>query len=54
MTISFIQHLATFIMWIVLALIFSHVVPSLNRLTTSLLAGVSIVSVVIGFAAQST
>ena len=54
MTISFIQHLATFVMWIVLALIFSHVVPSLNKLTTSLLAGVSIVSVVIGFAAQST
>ncbi|MWV26379.1 mechanosensitive ion channel [Erythrobacter sp. GH3-10] len=54
MTISFIQHLGTFIMWIVLALIFSHVVPSLNKLTTSLLAGVSIVSVVIGFAAQST
>jgi len=54
MTISFVQHLGTFIMWIVLALIFSHVVPSLNKLTTSLLAGVSIVSVVIGFAAQST
>ena len=54
MTISFIQHLATFIMWIVLALLFSHLVPSLNKLTTSLLAGVSIVSVVIGFAAQST
>lgn len=54
MTVSFIQHLSTFIMWIVLALIFSHVVPSLNKLTTSLLAGVSIVSVVIGFAAQST
>ena len=54
MTISFIQHLSTFIMWIVLALLFSHVVPSLNKLTTSLLAGVSIVSVVIGFAAQST
>lgn len=54
MTIGFIQHLATFIMWIVLALLFCHVVPSLNKLTTSLLAGVSIVSVVIGFAAQST
>ena len=54
MTISFIQHLATFVMWIILALLFSHVVPSLNKLTTSLLAGVSIVSVVIGFAAQST
>ena len=54
MTISFIQHLATFVMWIVLALLFSHVVPALNKLTTSLLAGVSIVSVVIGFAAQST
>ncbi|MBY8332435.1 mechanosensitive ion channel family protein [Qipengyuania pacifica] len=54
MTVSFIQHLGTFIMWIVLALIFSHVVPSLNKVTTSLLAGVSIVSVVVGFAAQST
>ena len=54
MTISFLQHLATFIMWIVLVLLFSHVVPALNKLTTSLLAGVSIVSVVIGFAAQST
>lgn len=54
MTIGFIQHLSTFIMWIVIALLFCHVVPSLNRLTTSLLAGVSIVSVVIGFAAQST
>jgi len=54
MTISFLQHLGTFVMWIMLALIFSHVVPSLNKLTTSLLAGVSIVSVVIGFAAQST
>ncbi len=54
MTISFLQHLGTFFMWIVLALIFSHIVPSLNKLTTSLLAGVSIVSVVVGFAAQST
>ena len=54
MTIGFIQHLATFIMWVVLALLFSHVVPALNKLTTSLLAGVSIMSVVIGFAAQST
>lgn len=54
MTIGFIQHLATFIMWVVLALLFCHAVPSLNKLTTSLLAGVSIVSIVIGFAAQST
>ena len=54
MTLSFISNLATFVMWIVLALLFCHTVPSLNKLTTSLLAGVSIVSVVIGFAAQST
>ncbi|MEL7680304.1 mechanosensitive ion channel family protein [Citromicrobium bathyomarinum] len=54
MTLSFISNLATFVMWIVLALIFCHAVPALNKLTTSLLAGVSIVSVVIGFAAQST
>lgn len=54
MTISFIQHLATFIMWVFLALLFTHIIPSLNKVTTSLLAGVSIVSVVIGFAAQST
>jgi small conductance mechanosensitive channel len=54
MTLSFISNLATFVMWIVLALVFCHAVPALNTLTTSLLAGVSIVSVVIGFAAQST
>ncbi|WP_223805314.1 mechanosensitive ion channel family protein [Tsuneonella flava] len=54
MTVGFIQHLTTFIMWVILALLFCHAVPSLNKLTTSLLAGVSIVSVVIGFAAQST
>ncbi|MEL7719532.1 mechanosensitive ion channel family protein [Citromicrobium bathyomarinum] len=54
MTLSFISNLAAFIMWVVLALIFCHAVPALNKLTTSLLAGVSIVSVVIGFAAQST
>ncbi|WP_239987522.1 mechanosensitive ion channel family protein [Sphingosinithalassobacter portus] len=54
MTLSFISNLSTFIMWIVLALLFCHAVPALNKLTTSLLAGVSIVSVVIGFAAQST
>jgi len=54
MTLSFISNLATFVMWIVLALVFCHAVPALNKLTTSLLAGVSIVSVVIGFAAQST
>ncbi|NCP18210.1 MAG: mechanosensitive ion channel family protein [Erythrobacter sp.] len=54
MTLSFISNLATFIMWVILALLFCHTVPALNKLTTSLLAGVSIVSVVIGFAAQST
>ncbi|MEQ9451605.1 MAG: mechanosensitive ion channel family protein [Pseudomonadales bacterium] len=40
--------------WLVAMMFYAHLVPSLDRLGTALLAGVSIVSIVIGMAAQST
>lgn len=53
-TLSFLSHLAVLAIWIVLATFYAHLVPALNRLGTALLAGVSLVSVILGFAAQTT
>ncbi|MCW6528668.1 mechanosensitive ion channel family protein [Sphingomonas sp. MMSM20] len=53
-TLSFLSHLAVLVMWVILIVAYTRVVPALNRFGTALLAGVSLVSVVIGFAAQTT
>ncbi len=53
-TISFARHLAVLAVWLILATFYAHLVPALNRLGTALLAGVSLVSIVVGFAAQTT
>lgn len=53
-TLSFLSHLAVLLIWIVMATFYAHLVPALHRLGTALLAGVSLISVVIGFAAQTT
>lgn len=53
-TLSFLSHLAILILWIVLATLYAHLVPALNRLGTALLAGVGLMSVIVGFAAQTT
>lgn len=53
-TLSFVSHLAVLMVWLVMATFYAHLVPALHRLGTALLAGVSLVSVVIGFAAQTT
>jgi small conductance mechanosensitive channel len=53
-TLSFLGHLATLVIWIVLLTLYAHIVPALNRLGTALLAGVSVMSVILGFAAQTT
>jgi small-conductance mechanosensitive channel len=53
-TLSFLSHLAVLAIWILLATFYAHLVPALNRLGTALLAGVSLVSVILGFAAQTT
>lgn len=53
-TLSFLSRLLTLALWLVLATLYAHLVPALNRLSTALLAGVSLMSVIIGFAAQTT
>ncbi|MBS0481041.1 MAG: mechanosensitive ion channel [Proteobacteria bacterium] len=53
-TLQFVSHLAVLMLWLVLVTFYAHLVPALNRLSTALLAGVSLVSVIIGFAAQQT
>ena len=53
-TLSFLSHLAILIIWLLLLTCYAHVVPPLNRLGTALLTGVSLMSVIAGFAAQAT
>jgi small conductance mechanosensitive channel len=53
-TLTFLGHLATLVLWVLLLTIYAHLVPALNRLGTALLAGVSLMSVILGFAAQTT
>lgn len=53
-TISFLSHLAILILWLLIGALYAHLVPALSRLGTTLLAGVGLMSVIIGFAAQTT
>ncbi len=53
-TIEFLTRLGVLIMWIVLVGLYAHLVPPLNKVGTALLAGASLVSVIVGFAAQTT
>lgn len=53
-TLSFLSQLSILAIWLVLLTVYAHLVPVLHRLGTALLAGVSLVSVVVGFAAQTT
>ena len=53
-TISFLQQMATALIWIVLLILYAHLIPVLRSMGTALLAGASVASVVIALAAQST
>ncbi|MFI4868645.1 MAG: mechanosensitive ion channel family protein [Steroidobacterales bacterium] len=53
-TISFTQQLASAFIWVVMLILYAHLIPVLRAMGTALLAGASIASVVIGLAAQST
>jgi len=53
-TVSFLQQMATALIWIVLLILYAHLIPVLKSMGTALLAGASVASVVIGLAAQST
>jgi small conductance mechanosensitive channel len=53
-TISFMQQFGTVLIWVILLILYAHLIPVLRSMGTALLAGASIASVVIGLAAQST
>lgn len=53
-TVSFMQQFGTALIWVIVVILYAHLVPELRSMGTALLAGASIASVVIGLAAQST
>jgi len=53
-TISFLQQIATAMIWVIMLILYAHLIPVLRSMGTALLAGASVASVVIGLAAQST
>lgn len=53
-TLSFIQQMASALIWVVMLILYAHLIPVLKSMGTALLAGASVASVVIGLAAQST
>jgi small-conductance mechanosensitive channel len=53
-TISFLQQMLTALIWVIMLILYAHLIPVLRSLGTALLAGASVASVVIGLAAQST
>src|SRR5580658_434220 len=52
--ISFMQQIATACIWVMMIILYAHLIPQLRALGTALLAGAGVASVVIGLAAQST
>ena len=53
-TLSFLQQMAGALIWVVMLILYAHLIPVLHSMGTALLAGASVASVVIGLAAQST
>jgi small conductance mechanosensitive channel len=53
-TVSFLQQIVTALIWVVMLILYAHLIPVLRSMGTALLAGASVASVVIGLAAQST
>src|ERR1700723_3709197 len=53
-SISFLQQICTALIWVVMVILYAHLIPALRSMGTALLAGASVASVGIGLAAQST
>jgi small-conductance mechanosensitive channel len=53
-TMSFLLQVGTAAIWVIMVILYAHLIPVLRSLGTALLTGASIASVVIGLAAQST
>ncbi len=52
--VLFLRPLSQLVLWIVLLVAYAHLIPSLRALGTALLAGASVISIVLGVAAQNT
>jgi small conductance mechanosensitive channel len=53
-TISFLQQFGSVLIWVLILILYAHLIPMLRSMGTAVLAGAGVVSVVIGLAAQST
>jgi small conductance mechanosensitive channel len=53
-TVSFLQQFGSVMIWVIMLILYAHLIPVLRSMGTALLAGASVASVVIGLAAQST
>jgi len=53
-TMSFLQQFGSALIWVIMLILYAHLIPMLRSMGTALLAGASVASVVIGLAAQST
>lgn len=53
-TINFVEQFGSALTWVIVLILYAHLIPELRAMGTALLAGASIASVVIGLAAQST
>jgi small conductance mechanosensitive channel len=53
-TISFVQQFGSVLTWVIMIILYAHLIPALRSMGTALLTGAGVVSVVIGLAAQST
>ena len=54
MAARFLSKVASVFVWLIILMLYAHMIPALDRLSTALLASVSVASIVIGLAAQST
>jgi small-conductance mechanosensitive channel len=53
-TMSFLLQFGSALIWVMMLILYAHLIPMLRAMGTALLAGASVASVVIGLAAQST
>ncbi len=54
MAASFLSKVAGVFLWLIVIMLYAHMIPALAKLGTALLASVSVASIVVGLAAQST
>jgi len=54
MAATFLSKVAVVFLWLFVTMLYAHMIPALDKLGTALLASVSVASIVIGLAAQST